>query len=292
MEKLPEDMTEDLTEHIAALEKEAIVHSYACGEGRMPIRQWKNAGAEKVVLLHGGSGSWLHWVRNISTLRVHFDVYAIDLPGLGDAAMCEFESDAFSAAQATQSALQQLFDSAFHVVAFSWGCTLTAMIMKNMAPQLKSVMLTGPAAVGDLPRQVTMKPLIKRTPEMKRSEVLAAQKENLARLMIHQRARIDDTAVTIQDINTSKARFRSPPYARGTLVIDGVRGSTTPLFVIYGDHDAPAYPDLEARRNIFQEARPDVRFELVTDAGHWLQYEMPELFNDRCVEWINSQTTE
>ena len=293
MEKLPEDMTEDLTEdlteHIAALEKEAIIHWYACGEGRMPIRQWKNAGAEKVVLLHGGSGSWLHWVRNISALRVHFDVYAIDLPGLGDAAMCEFESDAVSAAQATQSALQQLFDSAFHVVAFSWGCTITAMIMKNMEPQLKSVMLTGPAAVGNLPRRVTMKPLIKRAPKMGRAEVLAAQKENLARLMIHQRARIDETAVTIQDINTSKARFRSPPYARGTLVIDGVRGSTTPLFVIYGDHDAPAYPDLEARRKIFQEARPDVRFELVTDAGHWLQYEAPGLFNERCIEWISNQ---
>lgn len=73
-------------------------------------------------------------------------------------------------------------------------------------------------------------------------------------------------------------------------MIDGVRGTTTPLFVIYGDHDAPAYPDLEARRNIFQYARPGVRFELVADVGHWLQYEMPELFNERCIEWVNSQS--
>ena len=281
MEKLPEDLV--------ALESEAIVHWYSCGEGRIPIRQWQNAGAEKVVLLHGGSGSWLQWVRNIRVLREHFDVYAIDLPGLGDAAMCDVESDADSAALTTRLALEQLFDSAFHVVAFSWGCTLTAMMMKDMAPLLKSVMLTGPAAVGDLPRRVTMKALVKRTPEMGREEVLAAQRENLARLMIHQGSRIDDTAVAIQDINTSKARFRSPPYARSTLVIDGVRGTTTPLFVIYGDHDAPAYPDLEARRRLFQDARPDVRFELVADAGHWLQYELPELFNDNCIEWINSQ---
>ncbi|MBT3622580.1 MAG: alpha/beta fold hydrolase, partial [Gammaproteobacteria bacterium] len=127
MEALPED--------ILVLEKAAVVHWFPCGEGRMPIRQWENAGAEKVILLHGGSGSWLHWARNIPALREQFDVYAIDLPGLGDAAMCEVESDAVSAARATRTALEQLFDSAFHVVAFSWGCTITAMIMKDMATQ-------------------------------------------------------------------------------------------------------------------------------------------------------------
>lgn len=284
MESLPED--------ILVLQKEAVIHWAPCGEGRIPIRQWKNAGAEKVVLLHGGSGSWLHWTRNIPALREQFDVYAIDLPGLGDASMCEVESDAVSAARATRVALEQLFDSAFHVVAFSWGCTVTAMLMKEMAMLLKSVMLTGPAAVGDLPRRLTMKPLIKRVPEMSRNEVLAAQKENLARLMIYQRSRIDDTAVAIQQINTSRARFRSPPYARGTLVIDGVRGTTTPLFVIYGDHDAPAYPDLEARRDVFQSVRPDVRFELVAGAGHWLQYERPDVFNQKCIEWLNNPSSQ
>jgi len=161
-----------------------------------------------------------------------------------------------------------------------------------MATLLKSVMLTGPAAVGDLPRRLTMKPLIKRVSGMSRDEVLAVQKENLARLMIYQRSRIDDTAVAIQQSNTSRARFRSPPYARGTLVIDGVRGTKTPLFVIYGDHDAPAYPDLEARREVFQSARPDVRFELVADAGHWLQYEMPDVFNQKCIEWLNNPVSQ
>ena len=281
---------EALPEEILVLEKEAVVHWSPCGEGKMPIRQWAKPGAEKVVLLHGGSGSWLHWARNIPALREQFDVYAIDLPGLGDAAMCEVESDAVSAARATRIALEQLLDSAFHVVAFSWGCTVTAMIMKGMTRRLKSVMLTGPAAVGGLPSRVSMKPLIKRVSGMSLDEVLVAQKENLARLMIYQRSRIDSTAVIIQQINTSRARFRSPPYARGSLVIDGVRGTTTPLFVIYGDHDAPAYPDLEARREIFRGARPGVRFELVADAGHWLQYEMPELFNNRTIEWVNSQS--
>lgn len=271
---------------ISSLEEDAIVHWISCGQGKLPIRQWQNPGAEKIVLLHGGSGSWLHWVKNIRVLQKHFDVYAIDLPGLGDAAMCDVDSDALSAAAQTALAFESLFDEPFHIVAFSWGCTITALIMARLEHRLKSVMLTGPAAVGDLPRRAQMKLLVKRTALMSRKEVLAAHRENLAILMIHNPDVIDDLAVQIQKINTSKARFSSPQYARTTLLIEGVRNTTTPLFVIYGDHDAPAYPELDARRIIFAEARADVKFELVADAGHWLQYEKPETFNEYCIEWL------
>ena len=256
----------------------------------MPLRRWANdndTAADTVVLLHGGSGSWLHWFRNIEALRQEFDVVAVDLPGLGDAAMCPVESDAHSAATVTSDALLKLIDGDFHIVAFSWGCTVTAIIMKKVEARLKSAMLTGPASVGNLPRRMQMKPLIKRTPEMSRQEVLAVQRENLARLMIHDREQIDDLAVLIQDMNTTRARFSSPQYARATLVIDGLRSTSTPLYVIYGEYDAPAYPDLEARREVFQSIRPDIRFEIVDNAGHWLQYEQPDVFNARCIEWLS-----
>ena len=258
----------------------------------MPLRRWANVNgtpADKVVLLHGGSGSWLHWFRNIEALRQKFDVIAVDLPGLGDAAMCPVESDAQSAAAVTTDALLSSIEGDFHIVAFSWGCTVTAIAMKTIEQRVKSVMLTGPASVGNLPWRTQMKPLIKRTPDMSRQEVMATQRENLARLMIHERDRIDELAVLIQNMNTSRARFSSPQYARQTLVIDGLAGTSTPLYVIYGEYDAPAYPELDARRSVFQLTRPDVRFEIVENAGHWLQYECPDVFNSRCIEWLSRQ---
>ena len=256
----------------------------------MPLRRWGNergTSAETVVLLHGGSGSWLHWFRNIEALRQNCDVVAVDLPGLGDAAMCPVESDADSAAAVTSDALLSSIDQDFHIVAFSWGCTVTALMMRAIEKRLKSVMLTGPASVGNLPHRAQMKPLIKRTPDMSREEVLAIQRENLSRLMIHDPERIDDLAVLLQDLNTNRARFSSPKYARARLVIDGFTGTSTPLYVIYGEYDAPAYPDLEARRAVFQSIRPDVRFEIVENAGHWLQYEQPDVFNSRCADWLS-----
>ncbi|HIE83715.1 MAG TPA: alpha/beta hydrolase [Dehalococcoidia bacterium] len=130
-----------------------------------------------------------------------------------------------------------------------------------------------------------MKPLIKRTKDMSREQVLAAQRENLARLMIYNREEIDDLAIFAQDINTSKARFRSPQYGRSTLVMDGVRGNQVPRYVIYGGYDAPAYPELDARRDVFEDIRSDMKFELIPSAGHWLQYEAADLFNSACIEW-------
>ncbi len=238
------------------------------------------------MLLHGGSGSWLHWFRNVDALRERFDVIAVDLPGLGDAAMCPVASDAHSAAAVTSEALLATVEADFHIVAFSWGCTVTALMMRAIEPRLKSIMLTGPASVGNLPHRSRMKPLIKRTPAMSREEVFAVQRENLSRLMIHDPERIDDLAVLLQELNTSRARFSSPQYARARMVIEGLTGTSTPLFVIYGEYDAPAYPDLEARRAVFSAIRPDVRFEIVKNAGHWLQYEQPDLFNERAIEWL------
>jgi pimeloyl-ACP methyl ester carboxylesterase len=272
---------------LKALDEKSNLQWLSCGDGRLPVRRWANPEKEKVLLLHGGSGSWLHWFRNIPALSEKFDCYALDLPGLGGAESCPENSSADIAADETLAACESLFEDSFHIVAFSWGCTVTAMMMKRLAGRLKSVMMTGPAAVGNLPRRINMKPLIKRTPDMSSDEVMEAQRENLARLMIHDRDRIDALAVVIQEMNTSRARFSSPQYARSTLLIDGVKGTETPLYVIYGEYDAPAYPELEARREVFTLARPDVRFELVADAGHWLQYEKPDLFNERCIAWLS-----
>ena len=48
----------------------------------MVWRTWGDGPA--LVLLHGGSGSWTHWVRNIAHFERDYRVIAGDLPGLGD----------------------------------------------------------------------------------------------------------------------------------------------------------------------------------------------------------------
>ena len=56
-----------------------------CGDGAMVWRVWGEG--EPLVLFHGGSGSWTHWIRNIPGLSRHYELWVADIPGLGDSAM-------------------------------------------------------------------------------------------------------------------------------------------------------------------------------------------------------------
>ena len=52
------------------------------GSGNMIWHVWGEG--EPLVLLHGGSGSWLHWIRNIPVLASRFTVFAAMMPGFGN----------------------------------------------------------------------------------------------------------------------------------------------------------------------------------------------------------------
>ena len=46
---------------------------------------WRSWGeGPPLVLLHGASGSWTHWIRNIRPLAARFRVLVPDMPGFGD----------------------------------------------------------------------------------------------------------------------------------------------------------------------------------------------------------------
>lgn len=280
--------TGDSATRVKALENKSEKMDVPCADGTMPFRRWACAepDAETILLVHGGSGSWTHWYRNIEYLSRRFNVTALDLPGLGDAAELPAGYSAEDAVSVVSHGIASLPGlTSFHLVAFSWGCAVSAQLAKSH--ELKSLLLLGPAAVGDIPRRGGMKPLIRRTKDMTAEEIYDANKENLARLMIYKRERIDDTSVYLQTSNTNRARFNSPQFARSNLVLDGVKAITTPLKVIYGEHDAAAGSGIESRRELFQSVRPDVEFEIIPDAGHWLQYELSDVFNKKCEQWID-----
>ena len=74
----------DPQQAIAAVEAQATRHQTPCAEGALTWRRWGKG--DDVLLLHGGSGSWLHWLRTIPALAERFSVWAPDLPGMGDSA--------------------------------------------------------------------------------------------------------------------------------------------------------------------------------------------------------------
>lgn len=278
----------DLEQNLQRLENSAEKTAVSCGGGEMLYRRWMGpSDAETVLLVHGGSGSWLHWVRNITFLQQHYHVLTVDLPGLGDSAALP---DGYTAADAVDifvnSTAAVLDNKAFHIAAFSWGCAVSAQSAIHFGAQLQSLLLIGPASLGDIPRRGGMKPLIRRTPQMSESQVQATNRVNLARLMFYKASRIDDMAVYIQTLNTQKARFNSPQFARTKLVLEGVAKVDVPLKVLYGQFDAPGLPNIAAKKKLFESVRNDTEFEIIADAGHWLQYEQAAACNETILQWL------
>ena len=284
----------NFNERLAHLESQCDLIETDCADGKMPFRIWSPSASEQiaseaVVLLHGGSGSWNHWVRNIETLSLYYQVIVPDLPGLGDAASLSRGYRPRDAAGWVAKGIRQVnHNQPYHLVAFSWGCVVASLVAAEQRNLVKSITLVGPASMGRMPKPLLMKPLMPRTPDMSELEVDAANRENLARLMIFDRKKIDDFAVFLQTLNTRRARFRSPQFSSGTFVLDGLAQTQAPLCVIYGDRDAAAYPNIAVRQARVKAVRPDVKFEVVPNNGHWLQYESPEWFNTRCIQWIEN----
>ena len=148
-----------------------------CGDGAMVWRYW--GAGEPVVLPHGGSGSWTHWLRNIPTLLAcGRQVWAPDLPGFGDSAAPPSGSDADAVLAPLAIGLREVLGPGPNeIAAFSFG-SLVAVLLAVQQPSLISrLMLVGlPALPLHHGRGVALPPMRSAiTPE----ERIAAHRVNL-----------------------------------------------------------------------------------------------------------------
>jgi pimeloyl-ACP methyl ester carboxylesterase len=260
---------------IAAVAAAAQVERTPCGEGDIVWRLW-GAGTP-LVLLHGGSGSWMHWLRNIPVLARQYRVLAPDTPGLGESAMPPGEATPADAALALRDGLARLLGERrrYHLCGFSFGAHVGGHLAALESARVISLTLVGAASLG-----LARPPLdLLRVREKEGAERRAAHRENLARLMIHDPARIDDTALDIQEHNTRHARLRSRGFASGDGLKRALGRVAAPLAGIWGEFDAVAMPDIRARLDVLRAVDPGLMETVIPGAGHWVAYESPETFN-------------
>src|SRR5262245_59487340 len=76
----------DASGFLDRLERSATSSRVPTPLGTMVWRRWGTQSPllRPLLLLHGGSGSWRHWARNILALSDVRTVWVPDLPGIGD----------------------------------------------------------------------------------------------------------------------------------------------------------------------------------------------------------------
>lgn len=265
------------------LQREAEVSRTPCGQGDLVWRKW-GSGAP-VVLCHGGSGSWTHWIRTIPTLRHHYEVWVPDLPGLGDSTMPPPPFTPASSAEVLAAGLRMLIseERPVHLVGFSFGAHVATLAAANLGSRLADLTIIGSAALG-LPFPTLQFP--KERSSMTAEERRQVHRRTLEILMFADPANVDDLAIDIQVMNIARARFRSREFATTDEVRTTLARVKVPVKAIWGERDVLARPSVEACFEVLRLHHPELITRVIPGAGHWVMYEAADAFNAALLELL------
>jgi len=272
-------------EFIAAIEAKSRVEKTPCGDGKMVWHIW--GGGPPLVMMHGGYGSWTHWIRNVEVLSKHFTVLAPDTPGLGDSAMPPDPVTPESLAGIISSGLDILVapSAPVRLAGFSFGAVLGSHVAGIQGERLASLTIIDGGFMG-LPRQPMAAMSNWRAAETPET-LQAAQRRNLSILMIANPENIDELAIHIQTENTKRGRIKSTEVAKPDTVLQALPRVKARISGIWGERDATCVGQIDKREAVLRGFQPDCDFRVIPDAGHWVMYEAADAFNATLLDMLH-----
>ena len=254
-----------------------------CGDGAMVWHSWGEAarrpGLAPLVLLHGGSGSWMHWLRNIPALAASGRwVLVPDLPGFGDSAAPLRGTDADVLPEPVEQGLALLAgDAACDLVGFSFGGMVAGFLAERFPARAARVVLVGAPGLGVAPEKaIRLRAWRHITDAAQRDEI---HRHNLAALMLYREDAIDELALRLHIANVLRDRMKGRSLARTDALAQSLARLRCPVWAIYGKEDALYRGKLDALRAALAGAADFRGLALVEGAGHWLQFERAEAFD-------------
>jgi 2-hydroxy-6-oxonona-2,4-dienedioate hydrolase len=280
--------TQDPAAIVDALARSARKERTPCGDRSMVWRVWGSG--EPLLLLHGGTGSWTHWIKTIPVLSPRFQLWVPDIPGLGDSAMPPEPRNPSSIADAMAAGVDQLFpdDQLLRLAGFSFGGHVAGLIAARRPDRFKQLILIGVAGLGlqAEPREPFAKTRTGMTPD----QVAAVYRQNLEVLMFAEPSNIDALAIHLQIENVRRARFRSRPFAATDDLARALADVPAPLGTIWGTRDTIARPSLEARLDVLRRHHPELDVRRIEGSGHWVMYEAADQFNAAFLDLLTGAT--
>ena len=259
------------------LARQARRHETPCGDGHLVWHTWGEG--EPVLMLHGGSGSWTHWLRNIPAVVAAGRMAVVpDLPGFGESANPPGGGDADAVVAPLLEGLDALLGARpLDVVAFSFGSLVAALLASRHPERVARLVLVGaPVVPLQRGRGVELKPWSRTSSREERARV---HRHNLAALMLHRPESIDELALALHAANVPRDRMRRRRLVTTNAMQDAVARFACPFSAIYGAEDVllhGIWPQVEATLH----ANPAFRgMTVIEQAGHWVQYEEADRFD-------------
>ena len=239
----------------------------------------RNSRATPLALLHGGHGSWLHWLRNVEALSKDRAVWVADLPGFGESDDVANMGDFSELVALTRHSLDALIgaQTPVHLAGFSFGA-LAAAELAAMRAQVITLALLGPAGHGTERRMP--EELVNWRRARSQEELEEMQRHNLSLLMLYKAESInadDQLALEIHLRACEATRFYSKAFSRSANLQETLDQCHMPTLLLWGEHDLTAIPDALAAALCGGHANR--RSHIIADAGHWVQFEAADETN-------------
>lgn len=268
---------------VRALDATARRTDIALGDGHVAVRRW--GAGPRLVLFHGGHGSWLHWVRNIEALTAEREIVLLDLPGFGESVRTGLMTMPAYMALVARVVERLVPDGPVALGGFSFGAGIAARLVPLVGARLEGLVLVGSPHLGHTFDRVRSRLVRWRgEPDPERREL--AHAENLRVLMLSGTAEIDREAVLLQQAmaEASDLRLREQYPGDGVRVLLGALRPRT--LAIFGGEDVLV-------RSYLEEAGPFVaglgsgsQMQVIPGAGHWVQYEAPDKVSGAILDWL------
>lgn len=249
------------------------------------MRTW--GAGEPLVLLHGGMGSWRHWIRNLDALAARFTVRAVDLPGCGDSDSVPRDITDDDYLTRIEEALEEVGGSRpFNLAGFSFGGIMAAMVAARMGSRIRKLALVSPGGFGKSREGLDLRKIPPDTDGM--AAVRQVLRHNLQVMMCADPASITEETVDLHYANVRRCRFDGRRFSVSNRMGGTLPQIVCPIQTVWGERDALAAPDVHARIAVCRAAVPGIRADIVPGSGHWVQYETPEPVNRFLIDFFSS----
>lgn len=275
-----------------ALLRTATRSETPCETGAMVWHHWGKAtrhpALAPLVLLHGGSGSWMHWLRNIDALVDSGRwVLVPDLPGFGDSSAPLHGTDADALPGLVEQGLQSLLcDAACDLVGFSFGGMVAGFLAAQYSARVARLVLVGAPGLGIAPDTPFHLRAWRHFKDAGQRD--AIHRGNLAALMLHHPTSISDLALRLHVANVLRDRMQGRNLSRTDVLACTLPLLKCPLHAIYGREDALFKGQLAAVETAMRQAPRFKAFTLIEEAGHWVQFERTEAFDAALLAALNA----
>jgi pimeloyl-ACP methyl ester carboxylesterase len=244
--------------------------------------------AAPLLLIHGGHGSWVHWIANIDGLARKLRVIALDLPGFGNSADPGHLPEVDEFVICVRALIEQLQLQNVTLVGFSFGALVAATVAIEEPNTVVSLVLVNPPGVGDRTAEALALP--RRLSELAKEHGLrAGVTGTLKQMMLYNHERIDDELVSLIADCVSRTRYPTRQISRHSQLIPILENVLQRTLVIFGGNDPFHRHDLEGRSERVNCALGAKATKIIPSAAHWVQYDRSDEFNHTLLEFCEPE---